>query len=422
MKPFRMLAKAHSSSHWRLLSSGRAGLVLVLSVYLASVAVGGRAQWQRLHVPAESPTFLDMRSITTAWDCERRGIDPLPLNPCDSRERPANFPRLWLLPGRAGLGEGATVPLSVLSALAFFVAVLCFVGPLDLREGAVLALALCSPAVMLGVERGNVDLLIVALVASALMAFRARRPATRLLSHGMFLLAAVLKIFPLFSFVVLARQRRRWLFAAAAVVLLFLLDVALTFDDLLTIRRVVPQEVHLSYGAGVLGDAVAHSLHVHLGWPGQNQSGVARLLKVAAALAGAAVAVPLGLLWRGRFRQLPKTVHADALLAGGAIFVGSYILLDNYDYRLACLVLTMPQLLRCARRQSTLLPVPRLALTTVLLVLLFAARASYGFPFEEAFNWLLFVYMSAVLVAAAAAAAGRLNRSPSEPEPVTTIP
>jgi hypothetical protein len=373
------------------------------------VAVGGRAQWDRLRVPAETPSFLDMRSVTTAWECERRGIDPLPLNRCDPHERPANYPRLWLLPGRLGLGEGATVPLALFSALAFFVVVLWFVGPLKLWEGGVLALALCSPAVMLGVERGNVDLLVMALLMVALMMFRARRTSARALSHCLFLLAAMLKLFPVFSFVVLVRQQRRWLLAAAAVVLLFGLDVVLTFDDLRTIRRVVPQEVPLSYGAGVLGDAVTHSLHIHLGWPGEDERGTARLLTLAGIVSGIAAAVPLGLLWRGRCRRLPNTVHADAFLAGGAIYVGTYQSLHNYDYRLACLLLTLPQLLSCVRGSGMVLPVPRLALATVLLVFLLAARTSYGFPFEEAFNWLLFVYMSTVLIAVAAAATGRFH-------------
>lgn len=377
---------------------GRVLVVAVLALYLGSVAIGGRAQWDRLRVPAETPSFLDMRSITTAWECERRGIDPLPRNPCDPRERPANYPRLWLLPGRLGLGEGATVPFAVLSAFAFFAAVLWFVGRLKLWEGVVLAIALCSPAVMLGVERGNVDLLVLALVIVALMLFRRRSTPLRVVSHGLVLLAAILKIFPVFAFVVLVGQRRSWLIVAAAVGALFALDVALTFGDLETIRKVVPQEISLSYGAGALADAVAHSLDVHTGWPTQgHEHQVGRWFSAGVVVAGAAGAAILALRRRGLVDWRIRTVRSDAFLAGAAIYVGTYVLLHNYDYRLACLVLTLPQLWLWAGLFG------RVALGSVLLALLTAARTSYGFPYEEVVNWLVFVVLSSALVNAAAA-------------------
>jgi hypothetical protein len=339
-----------------------------------------------------------MRSITTAWECQRRGIDPLPRNPCDPRERPANYPRLWLLPGRLGLGQGATVPFAVFSAFAFFASVLWLVGRLRLWEGVALAIALCSPAVMLGVERGNVDLLVLAFVIVALMLFRRRSSPLRVVSHGLFLLAAVLKIFPVFAFVVLVRQRRNWLLVAAAVGVLFALDVVLTFGDLETIRRVVPQEIRLSYGAGVLADAVAHSLDVHTGWPTQgHERQVGRWFSAIAVVIGAAAAV--GLAWRGRslVDWRLRTVRSDAFLAGAAVYVGTYVLLHNYDYRLACLVLTLPQLWHRAGLSG------RVAQGCVLLALVTAARTSYGFPYEEIVNGLVFVLLSSALITAATA-------------------
>src|SRR5207244_3442623 len=81
--------------------------------------IGTPTGWQDLGVPGEKPSFLDLRSVTTAWDCTRRGIDVLPRNPCDPQQRPANYPRVWLLPWRLGLGEGATVPIGI--AMGFLI-------------------------------------------------------------------------------------------------------------------------------------------------------------------------------------------------------------------------------------------------------------------------------------------------------------
>ena len=101
---------------------GRLAVALLVCFYFALlIGLGGRDQWARLGVPARSPSFLDMRSVTTGWECTRRGIDVLPLNPCDPLKRPANYPRVWMRLSFLGLGEGSTV------ALALFVAAFLFI-------------------------------------------------------------------------------------------------------------------------------------------------------------------------------------------------------------------------------------------------------------------------------------------------------
>ena len=85
-----------------------------ICVYLGIVLlIGAPAGWRDLGVPGKSLSFFDLRSVTTGWECDRRGIDVLPRNPCDPEQRPANYPRIWLWPSGLGLGEGATVPIGI---------------------------------------------------------------------------------------------------------------------------------------------------------------------------------------------------------------------------------------------------------------------------------------------------------------------
>src|SRR4029079_696030 len=66
------------------------------------------------------------------------------------------------------------------------------------RTGVLYGVALCSPAVMLGIERGNVDLTLFALVVGAvLLAQRSVRGV--IASCALLLLAALLKLFPVFA-------------------------------------------------------------------------------------------------------------------------------------------------------------------------------------------------------------------------------
>jgi hypothetical protein len=281
----------------------------------------------------------------------------------------------------------------------FFLSVLLLAGRLRLVEGVVLAAALCSPAVMFGVERGNVDLSVVALVCVGLVLLRKRRPVAWVSSHGLLLLAAVLKLFPVFALVVLARQTGRRLSLAGLVAALFALDVIVTLHDLQTIHRVLPQRIPLSYGVGVLSDGIAElhalrtgSLTVH---------SLSHAIAAALVVGGAALAwmltrrAPMALLDEGR------SLRGDAFYAGAATYVGTYVVTHNYDYRLASLVLTLPLLMTAAGAR----PTRHLAWAGIALVLasLYVGGQlwSTAFPWDEIVNWLLFAYLAGALLAGA---------------------
>src|SRR5581483_3397392 len=142
----------------------RARLLVALTVggYIGVLhAIGGHAKWTKVGVPVIPFWFGDLRNVTSAWECVRQHQAVLPANPCDPYHRPANYPRLWLLPSHLGLGQGDTYWLGWVVAVLFFVAAVAVVPRgASLRLGLLYAAALISAATMLGVERGNVDLLL----------------------------------------------------------------------------------------------------------------------------------------------------------------------------------------------------------------------------------------------------------------------
>lgn len=111
---------------------------------------------------------------------------------------------------------------------------------------------------------------------------------------------------------------------------------------------------------------------------------------------GIAAVASRGSSSRDSWRQW--SFRSDAFLAGSAIYLGSYALLHNYDYRLVCLVLTLPQLMEWAARGGRSVTFPRVGLVLVLGALLTAARDSYGFPYDETVTWRVFVWLSAALL------------------------
>jgi len=373
-------------------------LSIVYGYFLALIALGGRRHWDVFYVPDLQPAFLDMHSITSAWECTRKGIEVLAANPCDPTGRPANYPRLWLLLAPLGLGQEATVALGLLTALAFFVAAALLLRSASLGEGLLVGTALVSPPVMLGVERGNADLLVFAFLVVSLLLLGGRRLPTRTAGQGALLFTAMLKLFPAFALVVLLRQADRRRLAGFGVVATgFLAYLLATLGDVRTILRVVPQATWFSYGAEVGPDSLREWLARHVwGALGDHALGLVTTPLLLALACGTAVL----LAWKRRNGWAgDDSLALDAFIAGAAVYAGSFALMRNWDYRLAFLLLTLPQLTRWARGGPAPVPLPRLTLLAVLAALWLADTVDPARPLDEVLNWLVFMSLTAGLAA-----------------------
>jgi hypothetical protein len=375
-------------------------LVVAGAVALFLLALGLRDwYWPPFGVPGSTGfSFLDVRYFTSAWDCARAGIDIADANPCDPLGRPLNYPRLWLAPAYLGLGQGATVLLGAGLAVVFLAAVAAVVGRVDAWDGVVYAAALCSPSVLLGIERGNPDLLVFALVVGGVLLLRAGPAWVRATAHAVFLLAAMLKLYPVLAWGPLVRQPRVWLVrglgAVAAVLAVY---AVVTWDDVRAIQRLAPRDVIFSYGAGILGDEIG-----------------GRAVVVAAGALGAALLVLAARRRHGRLPASPARAQErrlDLFWVGAAVFAGTYVSTHNYNYRLAFLLLTLPQLLHWSREARPAVPFPALGLTAVLAVLWLGASlaafplgigawwedVSAAFPYDELVTLVLFAYLAGAL-------------------------
>ena len=329
----------------RVVGLGSAWFVLLgmLCGYFALLlALGGHADWDRLGVPAVIPGFFDLRSVTSGWDCAREHLGAWPVNPCDPGGRPENYPRVWMAASILGLGEDDTYLIGSLIAIVFFATAILVLSPrAPLGDALVYGIALCSPAVMFGVERGNVDIALFSIVAAAGLVMRRTRYGPSVAS-ALILVAAILKLFPIAAVGMLARLPRRAAVACVATVVgVFSVFAAVTFHDIQTIERVLPQ-----------GDEYAYGLHIFGGWlgrlvgPGRMWDAVLVVLAIAAAIAlRRRLSDSLG---AGSLREL------DLFWAGAGIYVATFALGRSADYRLVFLLLTIPQLLRWSSARQVL--------------------------------------------------------------------
>lgn len=353
--------------------------------------LGGAKAWELWNIPVIQPNFNDLRILTAGAESHALGSNPDLANPRHPYGRPFNLPKIWHLLFYAGIDQGDTAWLAGTLILSFFIGLWIFPGRLD-RPGAwLLALSVFSPPVMLAFERGNVDLFIFFLSAISLVFLtRSGWLATVVLA-----LSALLKIFPLFGTVALLRlEKERFVRRAALILGVFAVYAALTFDNFRLIFANTEKGFQFSYGAGVLG---LYAL---------DASGL-RWMYAMVTLFSYLLVIGLLLLAlcqvdrRGQALPASEPRHLDAFRLGAGIYLGTFLLGSNWDYRLMFLLFVLPQLLSWARSNG----LARVTLGGILLSMgslwIAALIGRVAFFLDEAANWLAFAGLLYLLLASA---------------------
>lgn len=386
---------------WRPEIDGRLVMVVAVSTYLGTIATFRLAWdvdlWPWLGVPSGPSLFFDARNLTAAWECERLGYDTLYESPCDPQGRPLNYTRAWLLFGVLGFDQSHTIPLAVVLIGAMFLTFSILVGRVPAGTGLVLSAAVCSPAIMLAVERTNLDVALFSLVALSIIAWRSWPSVAPVASPVLVLGAAVLKVYGVFALpaFVLTRQRRAARTALVCIAL-FVVYAALNLRDIAHIARIAPQGVLYSYGARILP---AHLYHLAGpdGWAGpgilkQFIAGIPLVLMTGA----------LALLVRRRHGTIAEVPVGDtspllALHVGTLIFLGTFAAGNNFDYRLVFLLLTFPQLLLWVGAPAHRLSSLAAAALVGILVLLWIGSLSEALSlWDELASWIVAGLLAAI--------------------------
>ncbi|MBL91789.1 MAG: hypothetical protein CMH56_08280 [Myxococcales bacterium] len=303
------------------------------------------ATWSSFFIkPMEIP-FGDLQSLVAAITCTNQGLDPMVINPCDVGSRGLLLPRTWLVFELLGLSAATIHWFAILFVAQLLIAFCALVG-VARKQDAVLGALLCfSPAVLLGIERVNSDLLtFVCLTLSAYLFSRSSR-AQHLLSAFVLFLATALKLYPVVGVAMLCKGRsfKLWRYATVFLVLA-LLFVAAIWSDIEAIRS-VDSNRHV-YGVGhdmvwlhlfpLFSHATSLEL-IHAGW---------RLLE------GVVLAVIAVWLLRhraalhdfGAFLSRANGFHLNAFVLGSSCYLALFIMHSFYDYKLLLLVLIFPLL------------------------------------------------------------------------------
>lgn len=384
-----------------------AGIVLMWGALgILFIVHGYEETWQLWNVPTEMPPFKDFRLIPGSAESFRMGFEPTISNPGDPNGRIFNYPAFWRLFFYTSITEDDTVWIVALMLVLYFAGVIAFPQKPSIFGAFLMLAVIFSPASMLLYERGNADLIVFFICALIVLAIG----YSSYLTLGLILFGAVVKMFPFFGITVLLKEskRRFYLFLAAGAVFMVAYSLV-TLDSQRAAWTTTMRGDGLSYGAFVFFTRLGG--YVQEISPGLFTSTQWQILFEAVAL----ILIMLGgfLAVRG---APPLTASEDRNLAafrmGASVYLGTFLLGNNWDYRLAFLVLVVPQLSQWiwrekGTRQLISIGVMIAALASCWHLLLnidlpfipLKDPANRIFAFDEFVNWLMVPGFAYLLVA-----------------------
>jgi hypothetical protein len=326
------------------------GIVVGLGILVATVAiialdrmVGWDQTWRAFGVTPLQPPFFDMHVINDYAACAWKGTDPYAPQACNVDS--FNIPPTWLWLGLLGVDGSDSVWLSAVVITAAVIVMVLLLRGRPWYHGVIALGAVISPSVMMGVERGNLDLLILVLVGSVALIYEENRVGRQCGATALLGLAIILKLFPMFCVSLAARFSRRTFVFTCVLAALSLIYLDLAMQYIFLIRRNVPKTFILSYGYKVIFLGVDHlRSEAELSPLGLADTWLPPAAAAGVVICAAAVAIE-SFRSRREVCLVDISVAGTAFLFGAGIYCGTYLLGTNFIYRLMFLLLCVPQLL-----------------------------------------------------------------------------
>lgn len=325
---------------------GRKVLLVIILLMLTIIGLsfrfyGYESTWQLWNIPTLMPSFIDLRMLPGSADSYRAGFNPVYQNPGDPLQRPFNLPFAWTFVFYIGLEQQDTVWLGASLALGYLFCSWIFPGRLGVQAACLMALILFSPASMLAIERGNVDLFVFILCTLVLLLHEDRT----WLAAAILMMASFLKLFPVFGLTVfMNKDRSRFLLISSSSAAIFLVYAVLTYSSISASFAYTEQGAELAYGANVIA--------LYMGQQFQSDK-LFELLTMLLSFSGLGLCI-YAFHWGSKTEPLytREWRHLSAFRLGAMIYVGTFLIGNNWDYRLIFLLFTIPQLVEWSRESQ----------------------------------------------------------------------
>lgn len=372
-------------------------------LYVANFFVPYHNFWWRLGVPAATNPFIDLAAVLGAFDCDRLTEEVSLIN--NSCFKQISYPSSWSSLTWLGLEQRDTIFWGVFFALIFYGITLMIIGRLNYQEAVVYALILCSPPVMLLVERGNVDIVIYSWLGVGLIIIKNSRALIfRLCAYLLIFFWGVVKLFPIFGLAVILKEKRNlFLFLAAIFTTAFITYFLASIGEIKTISSIHDGRIWYSFGYKVLFSAVKYILLKLTSGETDIKNTIIYMMYIIMILFTMSILTRVLLSKFKIFKEwlssdfvstdsdksLDKSRYIDYFRLAAAIHLGNFLVIGMlYDYKLTFLIFALPQILDWIKQENQL-SLPSSMALVAMVATFYASPFLYPWLVDEMINWLL---------------------------------
>lgn len=384
-----------------LIGSGSVIIAGLLTVLFVGLFLGylsdWEATWRAFSVTPLKPHFFDTHAVTDHVECASKGFDSYVPTTCN--RLPFNYPPIWLGLRYFGINGSDSVWLAIAMIGTAAGSLIWLSKGRSACAGLVTLAAMLSPSIMMGVERGNIDLLILALVGLAALSFG--EPKSRRMAWTVALLQAdvVLKLYPIFCVALLARPSRHAFIVVLSVVAMSAIYSAIIFDYIPIIRHNTPTTYVLSFGYLVPFLGLDHLRDE----AGLSPIGLATTWLPLASITATSIVAALTAIHIARKDNarwnIPESRAGTAFLFGAGIYCGTFMLGSNFIYRLMFLLLCFPQIFDWSQAKERMLSIGLLALVILALWTSGNANGHTTFSFwPSVLHWVIYFGLITILM------------------------
>ena len=299
--------------------------------------------WNFFNIPYQLPPFSDLDSISRALLSFKEGYNPYLENPNDLSGGKYIYPKIWLhIFDLLNLQNQNNFKI-----FCFLIITLYFFSILEILSKTknklflfIVLIFLFSKINLLLLERLNIDIVI--FILSCLILSYSKF----YLKFLLYFLSLNLKLYPLFSIFIFIENKRRFYLTLLISILLFII-----FKDqiLLMKSNMIPYAMIIAYGFETLARGIYHySTNINFLINDENYIFFKNIVIFFGTIYTLIIFF-INFKFGKKLIYSKLTYEETLFLLGGGIYIGTYLMTTNIDFRLIFLLLTIPMLIKLSK-------------------------------------------------------------------------